>query len=114
MRSSGDRPSVIGSMDVDSLLPITGRGCFIITFMGGKDEPTSHARAGLKASEELLEQWGRPVVELPADSPLLESVPGPHNIPVIVICDSFGRVFYVSSGYNTSLEADLKRIIPQL
>lgn len=114
VRSSGDRPSVIGSMDVDSLLPITGRGCFIITFMGGKDEPTSHARAGLKASEELLEQWGRPVVELPADSPLLESVPGPHNIPVIVICDSFGRVFYVSSGYNTSLEADLKRIIPQL
>jgi hypothetical protein len=82
--------------------------------MGDKDEPTSHARSELKAASDLLESWGRPVVELPADTPLLEYVPGPHNIPVIVLCDSFGRVFYVSSGYNTSLAADLERIIPNL
>jgi len=114
VRDSGDKPSVIGNMDVDSLLPQTGRGCFLITIMGDKDEPTSHARSELKAVEELLDSWGRPVVELPADTPLLESVPGPHNIPVIVLADSFGRVFYVSSGYNTSLAADLERIIPKL
>lgn len=114
VRSSGDRPSVIGNMDVDSLLPVTGRGFFLLAIMGDKDEPTSHARAELKASEALLRDWGRPIMELPADTPLLESVPGPHNIPVIAICDSFGRVFYVSSGYNTSLSADLERIIPKL
>ena len=114
VRSAEGRPSVIGNMDVDSLLPLTGRGCFLLTFMGGKDEPTSHARAELKAVEGLLDEWGRPVVELPADSPLLASVPGPHKLPVIVLCDSFGRVFYVSSGYNTSLAADLERLIPQL
>ena len=114
VRSAGERPCVIGNMDVDSLLPQTGRGCFLLTFMGDKDEPTSHARAELKAAEELLQEWGRPVVELAADSPLLEMVPGPHNLPVIVLCDSFGRVFYVSSGYNTSLAADLERLIPQL
>ena len=114
VRSSGDKPSVIGNMDVNSLLPLTGRGYFLLTFMGDRDEPSSHARSELKAVSALLEKWGRPVVKLPVDSPLLESVPGPHNIPVIAICDSFGRVVYVSSGYNTSLAADLERIIPHL
>ena len=114
VRDSSDKPSVIGNMDVDSLLPITGRGYFLLAIMGDKDEPTSHARSELKAASELLEAWGRPVVELPGDSPLLESVPGPHNLPVIALCDSFGRVFYVSSGYNTSIAADLERIIPKL
>lgn len=114
VRDSGDKPSVIGNMDVDSLLPQTGRGYFILAIMGDKDEPTSHARSELKAASGLLESWGRPIVQLPADTPLLESVPGPHNIPVIAVCDSFGRVFYVSSGYNTSLAADLERIIPKL
>ena len=114
VRSSGDKPSVIGNMDVDSLLPLTGRGFFLLAIMGDKDEPTSHARSELKAASGLLEQWGRPVVELPSDTPLLDAVPGPHTLPVIAICDSFGRVFYVSSGYNTSLAADLERIIPKL
>lgn len=114
VRDSGDKPSVIGNMNVDSLLPQTGRGYFLLAIMGDKDEPTSHAKSELKAASELLDTWGRPVVELPADTPLLESVPGPHNIPVIALCDSFGRVFYVSSGYNTSLAADLERIIPNL
>ena len=86
----------------------------MLTFMGDKDEPTSHAKSELNAVGGLLEQWGRPVLDLPADSPLLELVPGPHKLPVIVLCDSFGRVFYVSSGYNTSLAADLERIIPLL
>ena len=113
-RVSADKPSVIGNMDVDALLPQTGRGYFLLTIMGDKDEPTSHARSELKAAAQLLEEWGRPIVELPATTPLLEQVPGPHNIPVIVLCDSFGRVFYVSSGYNTSLAADLERIIPKL
>lgn len=114
VRDSGDKPSVIGNMDVDSLLPLTGRGYFLLAIMGDKDEPTSHARQELAAAHEFLENWGRPVVELPHDTPLLEAVPGPHNIPVIALCDSFGRVFYVSSGYNTSLAADLERIIPNL
>ena len=113
-RVSADKPSVIGNMDVDALLPQTGRGYFLLAIMGDKDEPTSHARSELKAAAQLLEEWGRPIVELPATTPLLEQVPGPHNIPVIVLCDSFGRVFYVSSGYNTSLAADLERIIPKL
>ena len=114
VRSAGDKPAVIGTMDVDALLPLTGRGYFLLTILGDKDEPSSHARSELAAAGPLLEQWGRPVVNLPADTPYLEQIPGPHALPVIALCDSFGRVIYVSSGYNTSLAADLERIIPQL
>ena len=114
VRSAGDKPAVIGTMDMDALLPLTGRGYFLLTIWGDKDEPSSHARSELAVAEPLLEQWGRPVVNLPADTPYLERIPGSHALPVIALCDSFGRVIYVSSGYNTSLAADLERIIPQL
>ena len=114
VRSAGDKPSVIGTIDADPLLPLTGRGYFLMTILGDKDEPSSHARAELAAAKSLLEKWGRPVVELPADSPYREALPCSHALPVIAICDSFGRVVYVSSGYNTSLAADLERVIPQL
>ena len=114
VRSAGDRPTVIGNMDVDALLPLTGRGYFLITILGDKDEPSSHARSELKAAAPVLEKWGRPVVNLPASSPFRSTIPGAGQLPVIALCDSFGRVFYVSSGYNTSLAADLERIIPKL
>ena len=37
-----------------------------------------------------------------------------RQLPVVTICDSFGRIVYFSQGYNTSLAEDLKRVIPQL
>ena len=139
VRDSGDRPSVIGSMDPEapfladgaavpqSLLSATGRGYFLLAIMGHRDEPTSHAKTELEASASLLNTWGRPVVILgktrPAglqngimgtDAGVLSTLPEPHQLPVIALCDSFGRVVYLSSGYNTSLAADLERIIPKL
>lgn len=36
------------------------------------------------------------------------------RLPVIAICDSFGRIVYFSQGYNTSLGADIARTIAQL
>ena len=114
VRSAGDAPSVIGTMDVDALLPLTGRGFFLMAILGDKDEPSSHARSELKAAKPVLEQWGRPVLYLKADDPIRGTIPGAGQLPVIAVCDSFGRVFYVSSGYNTSLAADLERILPQL
>ena len=114
VREAGDRPSVIGTMDVDALLQLTGRGYFLIAILGEKDEPSSHARLELKVAEPLLEEWGRPVLYLKADDPIRNAIPGAGQLPVIALCDSFGRVFYVSSGYNTSLAADLERLIPKL
>lgn len=110
-----------------SLLSATGRGWFLLAFMGFRDEPTSHARTELEAAAPLLNEWGRPVVVLgqarPAglnnvifgkDISILQTLPGEHKLPVIALCDSFGRIVYLSEGYNTSLAADLERIIPLL
>lgn len=37
-----------------------------------------------------------------------------RQLPVVTVCDSFGRIVYFSQGYNTSLAEDLKRVIGQL
>ena len=36
------------------------------------------------------------------------------TLPVIAICDSFGRIVYFSQGYNTSLAEQLKAVIHKL
>ena len=36
------------------------------------------------------------------------------TLPVVALCDSFGRIVYFSQGYNTSLGEDLKRVIDEL
>ena len=110
-----------------SLLSATGRGWFLLAFMGHRDEPTSHARIELEAAAATLNAWGRPVVVLGQARPsglanavfgkdvsILETLPGEHKLPVIALCDSFGRIVYLSEGYNTSLAADLERIVPLL
>ena len=140
LRQSAEKLSVIGSMDPEaqflrlgasapqSLLSATGRGYFLLAVMGGKDEPTSHARLELEAAAADLNAWGRPVVVLgearpsgldnavfgtdPSGSVLAMLAPA-APLPVIAMCDSFGRIVYLSKGYNTSLAADLRRILPQ-
>ena len=139
VRKATEKPAVLGSMDPEalfvadgsdepqSLISATGRGWFLLAFMGHRDEPTSHARTELEAAARILNDWGRPVVVLgqarPAglqnavfgkDVSILETLPGEHKRPVIALCDSFGRIVYLSEGYNTSLAADLERLIPLL
>ena len=147
VRKAAEKPAVLGSMDPEamfvpevagsaqsgsqaepqSLLSATGRGWFLLAFMGHRDEPTSHARTELQAAARTLNEWGKPVVVLGqarpsglqnavygSDVSILASMPGEHKLPVIAICDSFGRIVYLSEGYNTSLAADLERIIPVL
>ena len=36
------------------------------------------------------------------------------TLPVIALCDTFGRVVYFSQGYNTSLAEQLKSVIHKL
>ena len=84
-----------------------------------------------------LNAWGRPIVVLSQkDKPLLSDLKNLHygtdvndkvakmlregckserkDMPVIVLCDSFGRVVYYTEGYNTSLGANLKYVISRL
>ena len=139
VRKATEKPAVLGNMDPEalfipdgagepqSLLSATGRGWFLLAFMGHRDEPTNHACTELEAAASVLNKWGRQVVVLgqarPAglqnavagkDVSILATLPGEHKLPVVAICDSFGRVVYLSEGYNTSLASDLERIVPLL
>ena len=141
LRQSEEKLSVIGSMDAEapflrdgaeatqSLLSATGRGYFLLAVMGGKDEPTSHAVRELEAMAADLNAWGRPVVVLGQARPegLANVITGADpdggiramlappgaQLPLVAMCDSFGRIVYLSKGYNTSLAADLRRVIAQ-
>ena len=142
MRQAEKNVAVIGHFDADPLLPFTGRGYFMLTIMGERDEPTVHARGLLSNIKDELAVWGRPVVELHSGSsvakvstggktiemPLTERVVPEKlvhelsegcstqfdRLPVVVIADSFGRIVYFTQGYNTSLSNDLHSVISGL
>ena len=141
LRRSEEKLAVIGTMDAEvpflpdgaqqpqSLLSATGRGYFLLAVTGGKDEPTSHAVREMTAAAADLNAWGRPVVVLGESRPtgldrlVSGSDPGGRirgmladpgdALPLVAMCDSFGRIVYLSKGYNTSLAADLRRVIAQ-
>jgi len=120
MRSAENKISVLGSMDADRFLSRTGRGYYLLAVLGERDEPSVHARRQLENLAPVLEEWGRPVlIEKDEDGSILEMLCAgckstSRQLPVVTICDSFGRIVYFSQGYNTSLAEDLKRVIPQL
>ncbi len=126
-----------------SLLSTTGRGYFIVAVMGTSDEPTNHASRGLASIADVLAKWNRPLVVLHASKQdsekynrqMLGDVKAHFGVdvddkvrsmicsgcnstsktlPVVAICDSFGRVVYFSQGYNTSLSEQLKSVIYKL
>ena len=141
LRASRERLSVIGSMDAEapflpdgaqapqSLLSATGRGYFLLVLTDGRNEPTSHALREMGAAAAELNAWGRPIVVLGEPRPAelehavfgsdpdgriraMLAAPG-DAMPLVAMCDSFGRIVYLSKGYNTSLAADLRRVIAQ-
>ena len=89
----------------------------------------------LSAAKPELDAWGRPVIVLGPSSfgpkpencvsgtdpggkvaAMLASGAGVESfrLPLVAVCDSFGRIVYFSKGYNTSLAADLRRVIASL
>lgn len=132
-----------GSDAETSILSTTGRGYFIIAVMGTSDEPTNHASRGLASIAEELKAWGRPTLILNAtredaakynrsmlggveihfgvdvDDRVRKMLCSGCNsrssqLPVVALCDTFGRVVYFSQGYNTSLAEQLKYVIHKL
>ena len=142
LREAKEEIAVIGNFDADPLLPLTGRGYFLLAILGERDEPSTHARGLLRGMAPTLQKWGRPVCVLEVNSDkALRSVAGKEDVlplteriqpmalakalcsgcstpfdrlPVIVVADSFGRVVYFSQGYNTSLPVDLQGVISGL
>ena len=110
-----------------SILSQTGRGYYVLALLDPGKEPTNHALRDLAAAREQLESWGRPIVLL-CSSPealsqlLKEEKEGrygklpatvlfgvaPEGMldgarPVVLIADSFNRVFFRSEGYTIGL-----------
>lgn len=122
-----------------SILSTTGRGYFAIAVLGATDEPSNHAVQELQALTEVLNAWGRPLLvlkpgaeprsELSAITTLHYGIDGDGSIatmlrtatestkselPVVAIADSFGRVVFISEGYDTSLAEKIKFVISKL
>ena len=145
MRSASDRLCVLGTMDADRFLPLTGRGYYLLAVMGDRDEPTNHCMRQLEQIAPELDAWGRPLLiagpamaramassadlRLPRLGNLkpIDDTDGSiaamlasgckselRQLPVVAVCDSFGRIVYFSQGYNTSLASDLKRVLSLL
>ena len=76
MRESKDEIQVIGNFNSEnkfkradngeetSLLATTGRGYYIVAFLGSRQEPTNHAMRDIAAVKKELEDWGRGIVLL--------------------------------------------------
>ena len=141
LRKADNKVSVIGSMNPEmkflkdgnevSILSQTGRGYFLICCLGYKDEPTTHAVRQLTSISEDINSKGLKVVALGQVHPdgLTGLISGTDKddsirkmlalgckkdgspLPVIALCDSFGRIVYYSQGYNTSLGEELKKVL---
>lgn len=57
-----DELSVVGSVNADPLLPVTGRGFFIYAIVSPGHEPTQHFLNELKENKEAFEAWGKKIV----------------------------------------------------
>lgn len=141
LRSSDDKISVVGTMNANPFLEISGRDYFILAVTGNGDEPSVHAARQLTSMADELNEWGKAVIVLGGCLPggikrlsdgnelksfgedasvqvrnmLVEGCGGwSRSLPVVTICDSFGRIVYFSQGYNTSLAEDIRRVIGKL
>ena len=134
VREKAGAITVIGNFDAEPYIPQTGRGYFIMAIMGDKDEPTNHAVRQFTALSDKLAAWGRPVLFFGKTRPeglptaigqdsdgsaergaLCSACKVPvRALPCIAVCDTFGRIVYLSQGYNTSLVEDLTRVIDNL
>ena len=96
---------------------------------GDKDEPSSHAVRELEAVSDCINSWGRTVLVLgkarpqglenaifglDADGKVRCMLGNSTTLPAVALCDSFGSVFFLSEGYNTSLGEALKSAISKL
>ena len=132
-----------GAEEERSLLSTTGRGYFLLAVVGAGDEPTNHALRDLASIADELAGWGRPVVILnrsAEDAAKFDPTPlggvkasfgvdtdgkvaamlcegcksSSRTMPMVAVCDSFGRVVYFTQGYNTSLADQLRNVIHKL
>lgn len=124
-----------GDEQENTILNATGRGYFMLCVTGVHDEPTIHAIGQLENLAQQINDWGRAVIVLDGVAPkgldnLVQGsdiagkvysmlcngveMDGPMTLPLVAVADSFGRIVYLSRGYNTSMESQLAAVLNQL
>ena len=137
-----DEPSegipVIGSFNADPFLSRTGRGFFVLSVLDPGKEPTNHFLRDLAAAREQLESWGRPILLLCRDAEALSRLQkemeegrygklpstvqlavdtegiGCDSLPLVLLADSFNRVFFRSEGYSIGLGERIAALVSRL
>jgi len=130
LREDDDDLQVLGNFYADPLLPLTGRGMYILAFVRPSHEPSDHIIRTLFAHEwtipvilffnsevemsrfnvELFPQIPHKVSVATDDNNTLTAIcnamkldPKHLKMPLVVIADSFGRIFLTYDGYSTTL-----------
>lgn len=131
LTNTGDSESVTES----SILSVTGRGYFVLCFAVSGSEPCNHSIQSLlsesprfpsiilfpSAAEYRKVNWNtfpsvpEKVYMAVDENGLMKSICSELKIsdpqmPLTVIADTFGRIVYVSQGYNIGLAEQLKRL----
>ena len=134
---SGALP-VIGSFPADPFLSRTGRGFFVLAVLDPGKEPTNHFLRDLAAAREALERWGRPILLLCRDENALSRLQkemnegrygrlpstvqpgidtegiGSDSLPLVILADSFNRMFFRSEGYTVGLGEQISVAVSRL
>ncbi|MBQ6761600.1 MAG: transglutaminase domain-containing protein [Bacteroidales bacterium] len=125
-----------------SILSQTGRGFYALALLDPGKEPTNHVLRDLAAARTQLEAWGRPIVLLCTDEKAMHrlqvemsegrygTLPSTillgldangdvqqalgQQFPVVILADSFNRVFFLSEGYTIGLGEQLAATVAKL
>ena len=121
-----------------SVLSQVGRGFYVLALLEPGKEPTNHALRDLAAAREQLEAWGRPIVLLCTSEKALQQLQkeeregrygklpttvifgiAPEELltgarPVVLVADSFNRVFFRSEGYTIGLGNQIAGMVVKL
>ncbi len=136
LREDDDDLQVLGNFYADPLLPLTGRGMYILAFVRPSHEPSDHIIRMLfghdwsvpvilffgseteksRFNSEMFPQMPQKVILATDDNNTLSAICDAMEfdskrlkMPLVVIADSFGRVFFTYDGYNTTLLDQLRK-----
>lgn len=131
------------SGNTKSVLDITGRGYFVLALVEAKKEPVNHSMRTLSKIRNNIDHWGRPVLLalknkeqydnfdktefglLPNIEYVIDSNAevetmfkdlklNTNDLPIYVIADSFGKVVFISQGYQINLGDNILKVISGL
>ena len=124
LNKSEVKVNVLGKIELDKIVQIDeiekDTNLFLLAFLGGKDEPSTHARRQLNSLVSSL-KGVRVVVKImensqPSDTEIITTSLNlnPSQLPIIVLANRDGEIYYSSQGYNTSLREGLKKLLEVL